>query len=140
MKGDANIDFIISIVLFLSFIVFSMVVINSIVIPGGSTQSELHYQGVLVSGMIISKLAYEGRQNILDQSKLDSITNCSGLGIPTTSDYYYEVNTKVGTWSCKPSINISADLPYVQRPVYVKLANGIESPGVLKVWAWPKVT
>ena len=140
MKGDANIDFIISIVLFLSFIVFSIIVMNSVVEPSGATQSQLLYDGNLVSGMLISKLAYQGKLNILDQVKLENITKCSDVGIPTSADYYYVVDTVAKTWSCVPDMNVSSSAPFVQRPVYVRLRNGKETPGVMKVWAWPRVT
>ncbi len=140
MRGDANIDFVISIVLFLSFIVFIIIVMNTIVEPMGASQDDLLYQGKLVSGMLLNHFSYNGRLNILDQEKLESVVFCSDVDIPTTSDFYYVVDTKAKTWSCTPDINISSGMPFVQRPVYVKLRNGMETPGVMKVWTWPRVT
>ncbi len=140
MRGDANIDFIMSLMIFLGFITFVLVSLNQIVITQTPKQELLEYQEYLVSGMLLKKLSYDGRLNILDQSVLDSVVNCDQLDLGVTTHIYYEVSTRSKTWKCTPSENPSTAMPYIQRPVYVKLKNGRETPGILKVWAWGEVT
>ncbi len=140
MKGDANIDFIISLVIFLGFIIFVLTTLNQLVGNQMPKQEILEYQEYLVSGKLLNYFAYDGRPNILDQAKLDSVSSCSQIDIGLTTNIYYVISTRSGTWRCTPTENISSSMPYIQRPVYVKLLNGRETPGIMRVWAWGEVT
>ncbi len=140
MRGDANIDFIISLVIFLGFVTFVLVSLNQLVTTETPKSELLEYQEYLVSGKLLNILAYNGRLNVLDQNKLDSVSSCNQLNLGVTTNVYYEVVTRAKTWNCTSAEKIDSSLPYIQRPVYVKLKNGRETPGIMKVWAWGEAT
>ncbi len=136
MKGDANIDFIISITIFLGFLVYLLTSMNQLVITGPPRTGIIESNEYLSSSLVMNSLEYKNKTNILDSDKLDNI-NCTDLGKILNASVYVEVKSRIKDWACKKEPNKS--LPHIERPVYVRLKNGIESPGILRVWVWKGV-
>ncbi len=137
MKGSINIDFIVSIVILLGAVTFILTNINSF-IPSSAPVTELSYEGDLVSNKLLEYLAYENKSNILDQSKLESIGNCSDIDLGLNAGFHVRVDSRSKSWECNGSYN--PGLPQTLRPVYVKLENGRYSPGIMRVWVWGEAT
>ena len=136
MKGDANIDFIISITIFLGFLVYLLTSMNQLVITSPPRTGIIESNEYLSSSLVMNSLEYKNKTNILDSDKLDNI-NCTDLGKILNASVYVEVKSRIKDWACKKEPNKS--LPHIERPVYVRLKNGIESPGILRVWVWKGV-
>ncbi len=136
MRGDANIDFIIAITIFLGFLFFILSNLAPITLQSTPKPGPLEEREYLASSLVLQSLAFQGKMNVLDSRKLESL-NCTELGKIVNSSVYVEVNSRLADWKCKNKPN--ANLPYITRPVYVVI-NGKLSPGVLKVWVWKEGT
>jgi hypothetical protein len=153
-KGVAGIEFVVAVSLFL--IGFWLVYTESAVMLTPNPQHSdarqpaiEYYSNVLLHDPGSPKdwtwspsefgLAYyendETFYNILDYNKLEWMADrdCDWLWVNqvTGMRFAVEVLSKRKTWSCSTDIKKEA---FVERPVYIRIANHSYDPGVLRVW------
>ena len=140
MKGDANIDFIISLTIFITFISLILISLNNNVISEPAKPDIWHDVGYLTSSRLMEYFRYNNKLGTISQAKLDGVTNCTNINLNLTNRFYYKVISKEGDWSCNPGESIGPSLPYIQRSVYVVLNNGRYVPAIMRVWTWKEGT
>ena len=137
-KGAIGIEFVVSIVLFLSAFWF-IYLQSALMLTPQLQRADIREMGVeFYSNMLISDTVegYAEAAGVLNKTLLnnDNGLNCSDIQSDYVAgmEFAWRVTSSVGTWKCKSSI---AKEGVIKRPVYVHIGGWAYKPAVMEVWA-----